>query len=144
MPLPARRYQEFKAALEGLDPKRQSVSPLPIIYQWQQPMGGPGTKCACLHSLPAKALACFAFLAGAVRAFGDWDCAQRLPTTGYAVSSGSVGVWLRPARACRFDASKMRAGVRKFTSYQDVPHLDKAFILQNLRHMEALQILDPA
>ena len=41
-----RRYQEFKAALEGLDPKRQSVSPLPIIYQWQQPMGGPGTKCA--------------------------------------------------------------------------------------------------
>ena len=40
------RYVEFKAALEGLDPKRQSVSPLPIIYQWQQPMGGPGTKCA--------------------------------------------------------------------------------------------------
>lgn len=38
----------------------------------------------------------------------------------------------------------MRAGVRQFTSYQDVPHLDKAFILQNLRHMEALHILDPA
>ena len=34
--------------------------------------------------------------------------------------------------------------MRQFTSYEDVPHLDKAFILQNLRHMEALHILDPA
>ena len=55
-----------------------------------------------------------------------------------------VGVSLMPPRARRFDAAKMRAGVRKFTSYQDVPHLDKAFILQNLRHMEALHILDSA
>ena len=47
--LQLRRYSEFKAALEGLDPKRQSASPLPIIYQWQQPMGGPGTKCAPAH-----------------------------------------------------------------------------------------------
>lgn len=46
--------------------------------------------------------------------------------------------------ALRFSASKMRAGVRKYTSYEDVPHLDKAFILMNLRHMEALHILDPA
>ena len=40
------RYKEFKAALEGLDPKRQSHSPLPIIYQWQAPIAGAGTKCA--------------------------------------------------------------------------------------------------
>ncbi len=40
------RYQEFKAALEGLDPKRQSASPLPIIYQWEAPIAGAGTKCA--------------------------------------------------------------------------------------------------
>ena len=38
----------------------------------------------------------------------------------------------------------MRAGVRQFTSYEDVPHLDKAFIVQNLRHMEALHIIEPA
>ena len=57
---------------------------------------------------------------------------------------GNAALVLTPARTCRFDASKMRAGVRKFTSYQDVPHLDKAFILQNLRHMEALHILDSA
>ena len=42
----ALRYQEFKAALEGLDPKRQSASPLPIIYQWEAPIAGAGTKCA--------------------------------------------------------------------------------------------------
>ena len=40
------RYKEFKAALESLDPKRQSHSPLPIIYQWQAPIAGAGTKCA--------------------------------------------------------------------------------------------------
>lgn len=40
------RYEEFKAALEGLDPKRQSHSPLPIIYQWQAPIAAAGTKCA--------------------------------------------------------------------------------------------------
>ena len=44
--LPCCRYEEFKAALEGLDPKRQAASPLPIIHQWREPMGGPGTKCA--------------------------------------------------------------------------------------------------
>jgi len=57
--------------------------------------------------------------------------------------------WRRARRsgrraARRFDASKMRAGVRAHTRYQDVPHLDRAFILQNLRHMEALHIIDPA
>ena len=40
------RYEEFKAALEGLDAKRQAASPLPIIHQWRKPMVGPGTKCA--------------------------------------------------------------------------------------------------
>ena len=45
---------------------------------------------------------------------------------------------------CRFEATKMRAGVCKFTAYEDVPHLDRAFILQNLRHMEALRIVGPA
>ena len=40
------RYKDFKAALEGLDPQRQSVSPLPIIYQWQEPIAGTGTKYA--------------------------------------------------------------------------------------------------
>ncbi len=59
-----------------------------------------------------------------------------------------IGCFKLPAHTCcgsaasRFDASKMRAGVRKFTEYSDVPHLDKAFILQNLRHMEALHIID--
>ena len=38
----------------------------------------------------------------------------------------------------------MRAAVRSFTAYDDVPHLDRDFILQNLRHMEALRILAPA
>lgn len=40
------RYQHFKAALEGLDAKRQALSPLPIIYQWEAPIAGAGTKCA--------------------------------------------------------------------------------------------------
>lgn len=43
-----RRYQEFKAALQGLDPRHQSASPLPIIYQWAAPIAGAGTKCALL------------------------------------------------------------------------------------------------
>ena len=38
----------------------------------------------------------------------------------------------------------MRAAVRDFTAYDDVPHLDRDFILQNLRHMEALRILATA
>ena len=52
------RYEEFKAALEGLDPKRQAASPLPIIHQWREPMGGPGTKCA--PAQPAGVSACLA------------------------------------------------------------------------------------
>lgn len=44
----------------------------------------------------------------------------------------------------RYDATRMRAAVRSFTAYDDVPHLDRDFILQNLRHMEALRILAPA
>lgn len=40
------RYQQFKAALEGLDAKRQAISPLPIIYQWEAPIASAGTKCA--------------------------------------------------------------------------------------------------
>ena len=35
-------YSEFKAALEKLDQKQQQQSPLPIIYQWEQPQSGKG------------------------------------------------------------------------------------------------------
>jgi len=53
-----RRYREFKAALEGLDSKRQGHSPLPIIYQWQAPIAGAGTKCApCRRPARARARA---------------------------------------------------------------------------------------
>ncbi len=55
--LARRRYQEFKAVLEGLDSKRQAHSPLPIIYQWQAPIAGAGTKCAPRWR-PASARAC--------------------------------------------------------------------------------------
>ncbi len=48
------------------------------------------------------------------------------------------------ASARRFDATKLRAGVRASTAYADVPRLDRDFIMQNLRHMEALHIIDPA
>ena len=47
------RYQQFKAALEGLDAKRQAMSPLPIIYQWEAPIAGAGTKCA-----PRRCMCC--------------------------------------------------------------------------------------
>lgn len=47
-------------------------------------------------------------------------------------------------RIRRYDATRMRAAVRSFTAYDDVPRLDRGFILQNLRHMEALRILAPA
>ena len=48
-------YREFKAALEGLDVKRQQASPLPIIYQWAKPTPGKsGTKCVrcTAHAAP--------------------------------------------------------------------------------------------
>ena len=45
-------YREFKAALEGMDVKRQQASPLPIIYQWAQPTPGKsGTKCVLAHDV---------------------------------------------------------------------------------------------
>lgn len=44
---------------------------------------------------------------------------------------------------CRFDATQMRTKVRETTRWKDVPHLDEAFIAQNLKHMVALQIISP-
>lgn len=44
---------------------------------------------------------------------------------------------------CRFDATQMRTKVSETTRWKDVPHLDEAFIAQNLKHMAALQIISP-
>ena len=43
--------------------------------------------------------------------------------------------------ACRFDATQMRTEVAKTTRWKDVPHLDKAFIAQNMKDLAALQII---
>jgi hypothetical protein len=37
----------------------------------------------------------------------------------------------------------MRAKVAETTRWKDVPHLDEAFVAQNLNHMVALQIINP-
>ena len=44
---------------------------------------------------------------------------------------------------CRFDATQMRKRVAETTRWQDVPHLDEAFIQQNMRDLVALQIIGP-
>lgn len=49
--------------------------------------------------------------------------------------------WMCPG--CRFDATQMRKKAAETTRWKDVPHLDEAFIHQNLKHMVALQIIGP-
>ena len=59
------------------------------------------------------------------------------------------GCWQSSARGsqscpgCRFDATQMRKRAAETTRWKDVPHLDEAFIHQNLKHMVALQIIGP-
>lgn len=43
--------------------------------------------------------------------------------------------------ACRFDATQMRIKVAETTRWKDVPHLDEAFIAQNMKDLAALQII---
>lgn len=53
--------------------------------------------------------------------------------------------WERPMSGPSFklDATQLRKGVREHTGWGDVPHLSKGFILQNLKHLVALHIIDP-
>ena len=44
---------------------------------------------------------------------------------------------------CRFDATQMRKRVAETTRWKDVPHLDEAFIRQNMQDLVALQIIGP-
>ena len=44
---------------------------------------------------------------------------------------------------CRFDATRMREGLKKTTSWKDVPHLNEAFIRQNLKNLVQLGIINP-
>ena len=43
-------YAGFHSKLKALDHRLQNYSSLPIVYQWEQPLSGPVSKCA--HSLP--------------------------------------------------------------------------------------------
>ena len=44
---------------------------------------------------------------------------------------------------CRFDATQMRRALAKSTCWKDVPHLDEAFIHQNMKNLAVLQIIGP-
>ena len=44
---------------------------------------------------------------------------------------------------CRFDATRMRQALAKSTYWNDVPHLDEAFIHQNMKNLVMLQIIGP-
>ena len=43
----------------------------------------------------------------------------------------------------RFDATQLRAKVSELTQWPDVPHLDEAFLHQNLKHLAALKMITP-
>ena len=101
-------FAGFRAALELLEPRLQAASSLPIIYQWEQPLSQtPDLKCA-----PPRRLC------------------QRRPEV-----QGGPGLWV--SRCCaerlacgprRFDASKLRQKAAELTPWEDVPHLDEAFV----------------
>ena len=46
-------YAAFKAALEALDVKKKQQSPLPTVYQWEQPITGSGELSRSVPFAPA-------------------------------------------------------------------------------------------
>lgn len=44
---------------------------------------------------------------------------------------------------CRYDATQLRKRAAAYTQWKDVPHLDEAFIHQNMRHLTTLHLITP-
>ena len=112
-------FASFRAALQQLEPRLQAASSLPIIYQWEQPLSQtPDLKCAPLSSI-------------AVKRRQEPVCVSRW---------GPERLVCRPHR---FDATKLRQKAAQLTHWEDVPHLDEAFVHQNLKHLAALKLVSP-
>lgn len=43
----------------------------------------------------------------------------------------------------RFDAGQLQNKVAELTQWDDIPHLDEAFVQQNLKHLAALKMISP-
>ena len=59
---------------------------------------------------------------------------------GAAMMSFQLSSW---CDFCRFDATRMRERLLQTTSWKDVPHLDKAFIRQNMKNLVTLRMIGP-
>lgn len=42
---------------------------------------------------------------------------------------------------CRFDATQLRSKAEQYTRWPDMPHLDEAFIHQNVAHLASLGLI---
>ena len=79
--------------------------------------------CLSSRALDSSALACKAYAAP-------------------AITSGTGGTDAAPLN-CRLDAMQLRTKAAETTHWKDVPHLDEAFIRQNMKDLVALQIIGP-
>jgi hypothetical protein len=54
--------------------------------------------------------------------------------------------WERPSagqNGPQYDATELRKRAAQYTQWGDVPHLDEAFIHQNMRHLATLGLVTP-